>query len=163
MLGAEDRPFPLYTPNGQLYSQSWRPIRPELRSIKILAVGLQKTGSTSAGWALADAGIRVSHNQGDDFSDTCQAAFSASYPYWALRRRHPDAAWLVMYASNFTAWAHSLRHFHHNQTKLLRPGLAYMPCHMYQCDQALTPEMQVCSTPRGSNLGCYVYTVAVWL
>lgn len=93
----------MYTPNGVRMTPTWRPIRPELRGIRILSVGLQKTGSTSAGWALLDAGIRVSHNQGDLLSDECQAAFTPSHTYEDLRRRHPDAAWLITYASNVRA------------------------------------------------------------
>ena len=138
-----DRPFPAYTPSGERMTPAWRYIRPELRGVRILSVGLQKTGSTSAGWALVHAGIRVSHNQGEQLSDVCQAAFTAALPYTTLRKLHPNAAWLITYVSNFTAWARSLRRYHQQTTGVLYKGLKYMPCHLYQCNLALTPEMEL--------------------
>ena len=137
-----ERPFPEFTPTGERMTPAWRYIRPELRDIRILSVGLQKTGSTSAGWALVEAGIRVSHNQGESLSDVCQAAFTAAVPYTTLRKMHPKAAWLVTYVRNFTAWARSLRRYHQQTTGVLQRGMRYMPCHLFQCNLALTSEMQ---------------------
>ena len=135
------RPFPTFTPSGHPYTPTWRRINPALRHVRIFSVGLQKTGSTSAGWALVDAGIRVAHNAGDDLSDLCQSAFTPAYNYSELRRRHPDAAWLITYASNFTAWSHSLRYYHLQTTKALRKGMPFMPAHFFQGRHALTEEM----------------------
>jgi len=131
---------------------AWKFIPPALRSVRIVSFGLQKTGSTSAGWALAEAGIRVSHNQGSDvFSDTCQATFGtvneqlsavgSPCDYVALRKRHPTAAWLITYARNFTQWQDSLRRYHLDSGRL-RPGLRFMPCDMFGCEMALTEEMR---------------------
>ena len=67
------RPFPTRVPSGNLMSASWQPIPDMLAGRRVIGMGLPKTGTTSTGWALVRAGLRVGHNQDDTLSDTCQA------------------------------------------------------------------------------------------
>lgn len=146
------RPWPKYVPTGQLMTSAWRPIPRELTSRRVISIGLPKTGTTSTGWALVGAGLRVAKGQGDIFSKTCQAIICCVESYEELTHKWPGAQWVVTYGSNFTSWASSIRRYYTTINKLF-VGATHMPCMIFACEMGLDAELRLELSRRNVSVG----------
>ena len=90
------------------------------KKMKVICMGLSKTGTVSVSFALSHIGLHVAHNLGDRLSSTCDVIINTLEDnYDHLYTKHPDATWLVTYNKNDTNVLSKLEEFYNEYYKRL--------------------------------------------
>ena len=77
--------------------------------VKIISMGLPKTGTTATASALELAGLQVSHNNGDTLARGCDVIINTwEDKYDRLHETHSRARWIVTLSADVDAWAQSV-------------------------------------------------------
>ena len=127
-------------------SRCWELCCKALAQRHIIGMGLSKTGTTSVAIELSNVGFRVAHNMRDILARDCQVIINTlEDQYEQLDHSHPDAAWIITYSANVTAWVHSLQNFLAAMHKLRRGGdvmitvdsESFLACRVFGCSKAL--------------------------
>ena len=135
----------------------------EAGQVKIISMGLPKTGTTATANALVHVGLKVAHNQGDMLDKNCDVIINTlESKYEKLDRQHPGAKWIITYSANASAWVDSVNgHVGRyrctvksvntsetgNATRDALPGRRLnecanqLACHFYGCEMGLPPNV----------------------